>query len=299
MTDSGSTGVDVLIVNWNSGEDLRRLLTDLLAQRGVSLTVTVVDNASIDGSHAAAHEFTNLAVRVVQAGRNLGYAAGNNLGFQHLDLSRPVLLLNPDISLTDTTAIMNLARSLEENPDLGAVGPMICRPDGSPEYITSVIDLGRARAVHIANGEAADVPLTEVRQAWIDGAAMLFRSDALASIGFFDERFFLFFEEVDWCMRAETAGWTVAISPGVAVTHRRSSSFAGSTKGAYYYWRNKYLLCSMRAAQPLRWRGHYLVQLLRFVASPAALRSGSSQRAIQGAFAALRGRFGPAPEDAA
>lgn len=286
--------VDVVVVNWNSGGGLAALLADLEQQEGVELEVTVVDNGSTDDSlHRAAPEHT------VQTGANLGYTGGNNAGFRTLGLQRPVLVLNPDVRLPDSSAVASLARLLEAQPRLAALAPTIRSNGGSVEYLDSFVDPDRAMAVHLgthADGWPDGVP-SVLELAWVDGAAVLFRPVALEGVGLFDERFFLFYEEVDWCLRAARDGWAVGIATGVSVAHARSSSFGGTTKGSYYHWRNLYLLCDVHAQRRLAWRLRWAMRLARFCLQRGHLRGGQSLQALRGARDALRGRYGAGPED--
>jgi GT2 family glycosyltransferase len=294
---SASSSCDVLVVNWNSGGDLRMLLDDLARQSGVDLHVTVVDNGSTDASleqaRAGAQPFT-----LIETGSNLGYTGGNGVGMRAVGPERAVLVVNPDVRFPQTDGIARLLAILDEEPRLAAVAPVIRVEGGLLEHLGSVADVERARIHHVETFVAGPAPdLAEIE--WIDGAVVLFRAEALREIGGFDERFFLFQEEVDWCLRARRAGWRVALTGRAEVAHRRSSSFGDSQKGAYYYWRNLYLLCALHARGRVGWRLRWLVALLRFARRRTHLRSGASRRALRGGVDALRGRFGAGPEDQA
>jgi hypothetical protein len=290
---SASSSCDVLVVNWNSGGDLRGLLDDLARQRDVELHVTVVDNGSTDDSLAQAD---GAAFTLIETGSNLGYTGGNSVGMRAVGPWRPVLVVNPDVRFPQEDALARLLGVLDEQPELAAVAPVI-RVDGLIEHLGSVADVDRARVHHVQTFVEGPVPdVAELD--WIDGAVILFRPEALREVGGFDERFFLFQEEVDWCLRARRAGWRVALTGRAEVTHRRSSSFGVSQKGAYYYWRNLYLLCSKHAHGRL-WRLRWLLALLGFARRRTHLRSGASVRALRGGLDAVRGRFGAGPEDQA
>jgi GT2 family glycosyltransferase len=291
---SSSPGADVVIVNWNSGQGLAELLGDLGRQQGIQLDVTVVDNGSTDGSlERVAPE------RTIRTGANLGYTGGSNAGFRTLGPQRPVLLINPDVRLPDPATVATLVRLLEQQPRLAALVPTIRSSEGMIEYRDSVVDPDRAVALHretnVSGWPDATPPVKEL--SWVDGAAMLFRPDALERIGLFDERFFLFYEEVDWCLRATRDGWTVGIATGVSIAHARSSSFADATKGSYYYWRNLYLLCDVHARRRLSWRLRWTLRLAGFCLQRGHLRGGQSAQALRGARDALRGSYGAGPED--
>jgi len=279
--------VTAVVVSWNSGEDLANLVRDLHAQTGVALSIVVVDNASRDDSVALARAVGKFAL--VEPGRNLGYTGGNRVG---ADAAGP----DADVFIVSVLAAHVVAddaevrrEPLHADAGLAAVAPLIELEDGNIEYLDSVVDLHHARAVHVATDVPAPAPGPPVALSWIDGAAWLFRAQARGEVGLFDDRFFLLFEEVDWCIRARAAGWRVALVPEARVGHRRSSSFAGTNKSGYYYWRNLYLLCRLHAPSPL-WRLHYARRVARHLASPVVRR---------GVRDALRGRYGPGPEDAA
>ena len=112
----------------------------------------------------------------------------------------------------------------------------------------------------------------------------------------FDERFFLFSEDVDWCLRATRAGWKLGVLRDVEIGHQRSSSFNHSTKGDYYGWRNTYLL-SMKHHGYGRWILSWFGRLLYFSLQRGHLRSGQTRAALRGAGDAILGRTGRMPND--
>jgi hypothetical protein len=287
--------VTAVVVNWNSGNDVARVVGDLALQQGVDLRTIVVDNASRDESVAKARA-TDVAFELVEAGANLGYTGGNNLGAKTAGADAHLFIVNPDVSLPDPGAVATLCEALAADERLAAVAPVIEVAPGKAEYLDSVVDFDGATVEHRQTD--ADIPPspTVLTQPWIDGAAWLLRAEARRDIGLFDERFFLFYEEVDWCLRAGAAGWRVALCTGARVRHARSSSFAGSQKGGYYYWRNLYLLCRTYAPAA-KWRRSYFRRLLRFAFRPVILRSGHCFVVARGALDGMRGRYGPGPED--
>jgi GT2 family glycosyltransferase len=125
----------------------------------------------------------------------------------------------------------------------------------------------------------------------------MLRPAALRDVGLFDERFFLFSEDVDWCVRAGERGWKVGVLRDAEVRHQRSSSFGDSSKGAYYAWRNTYLLCKKYQGFGT-WIFSWLRRLLSFVRTPRNRRSGQSLAAVRGARDALIGRTGRMSGDA-
>ena len=267
------------------------LLRDLDGQHDVELDVHVVECGD-DGSLASAarrHSF-----RVVSPGENLGYCGGNNLVLREAVKSdAPICIINPDVHLPDLRALRSLYDTLQIHPDLAAVAPAIRTLDGYLEYTDSEIDLARAWIVHTGTHVIqwpADASAL-VEMPWIDGACWMLRPAAVREIGLLDERFFLCSEEVDWCLRAVTAGWKVGVFRGVEVGHRRSSSFATSSKGAYYAWRNTFLLCQKHSGHGT-WILSWLRRLFHFPRKMENLKSGQTWAALRGARDAAMGREG-------
>jgi GT2 family glycosyltransferase len=283
-----------IMVNYNSGHDSARLLRQLAAQRGVKLDVIVIDSASTDESMRVARKTASeisLPVRFIEPGRNVGYT-GNNIGLKIV--SGDAFVVNPDVELLDEDVLLKLSRHLQNHPDLAAVAPHI-RVAGGIEYTDSVLDLANASAFHPAPTSAGwPHPDPVAVLPWVNGAAWLLRREALDQVGLLDERFFLFCEEVDWCIRARRHGWRVGLVGDASVIHRRSSSFSG-TKGGYYYWRNVYLLCA-KHPEP-GWRRSYHRRLISEGFSLRQLARGGARRAAQGYIAARFGHYGAARDD--
>jgi GT2 family glycosyltransferase len=227
--------LSVLIVNWNTREELRACLAALRsADLAMSHEVIVVDNASADGSvEMVRAEFTE--VRLIANDRNVNYAAGSNQGLREASGSL-ILLLNPDTEVP-AGAIDTLVADLEENPEWAAVAPALVHPDGSiqesvrgfptPEALTGEITgLARLRpGSKWAGYFTANLPPD--RPSLVDQpmtSALLLRREAFDQIGPFDEQFPLFFNDVDLCYRLKQAGWQIAYDPRVRVKHEGGAS---------------------------------------------------------------------------
>lgn len=226
--------VAVVIVTYNSGDVLEGCLRSLAAQTGVDLSAVVVaDNASKDDCVAIAEAATDLPVRVVQMGRNAGYAAAINAGTATLELRKldAVLILNPDCRLRpDTLAV--LSRALRE-PGRAVAAPKLLNPDGSlqpslrrtPTVGRALIEavIGGDRAGRIGSlGELVFDPEAYEKAgavAWVTGAAMLVSTAAVRELGPWDESFMLYSEETEYCLRATDRGWTLWYEPEAVVEH--------------------------------------------------------------------------------
>jgi len=203
----------------------------LFTPQGAELRIVVVDNDSGDGSLAqigAAHP----DVKLIDAGGNLGFAGGNNLVLKECD-SDYVLLLNSD-ALVEEGTLDGLLQALEAHPQVGAVGARVVNAsDGAdqdyPCRFPSLPEMFR-RALGGAQYPAAgqNAPLSLER---LHGACMMLRGELLRSVGLLDEGYFLYDEDVDWCVRARRQGWDLWLLPAVRVLHHGGKSSGRSPSG--------------------------------------------------------------------
>jgi N-acetylglucosaminyl-diphospho-decaprenol L-rhamnosyltransferase len=230
--------VDVVVVAYRSGDTLRGCVEPLAALPHIH--VTVVDNACPDDSTATV---ADLAVEIVRSPRNGGFSYGCNLGAARG--SAPyVLFLNPDARI-DEAALERLAGVLRDDPATGLAAPKILDEDGSLSY--SLRRYPRLRSTYaqalflhrlwplatwtdelIRDHDAYERPGTPE---WVSGACMLVRRSAFAAIGGWDERFFLYCEDTDLCVRLWETGHAVRFEPAAQVWHvGGASSGVGETQ---------------------------------------------------------------------
>jgi N-acetylglucosaminyl-diphospho-decaprenol L-rhamnosyltransferase len=229
----------VVIVNYRTASLTLEGLASLLSerQRGIEMRVVVVDNASGDDSLAVLHEGLTklhaLDCEVKAMPRNGGFAYGNNAVLQQATQApQPpdfILLLNPDAALREG-AIAPLIQFLDEHPKVGLVGSRLEDPDGTPQTsafrfpsIWSELDGGLRLGVisRLIQHRALALPIVmePCLSDWVAGASLMIRREVLTSIGLFDEDYFLYFEEVDFCHRAQQAGWECWYVPESRVVH--------------------------------------------------------------------------------
>ena len=269
-------------------------MCELRDQREVSLQVLVVDNKSRDDSVERARvRFPDL--EIVNSGANLGYTGGNNFGFKHLAMKGFVLIVNPDVRLEDPYVLSRLVTALVEDDRLAAVAPMIVDAEGQPEYTETRLDLRLALVGKTVSSSSA-LP-TVIWQEWLDGAIFLARARAITDVGLFDERYFLFCDEVDLAIRLKLARWRLGLVTTARVGHKRGSSFGTSRKGLYYYWRNLYLLCHLHAEGAVVWRAAWAARLIKNIIDPTHVSGPRAGPMLRGAVDALRARYGAGPED--
>ncbi len=223
----------VVVVNYNAGELLSACVRSVLGAwpAGFAGEILVVDNASTDGSgERAAAEYGQ--VRLVRLEANLGFGAANNRGLR-LTQADFALLLNPDTEVRPG-ALDRLLGTLAEHPEAALVGPRLVYPDGRlqhsafkfPNLVQVAVDLfpdllGRLYDSPLNGRYPAELyrQPRPFRADFVLGACLLGRYQALAEVGFFDEDFFMYCEEVDLAFRLRRAGWEVLCEPRAVVVH--------------------------------------------------------------------------------
>jgi N-acetylglucosaminyl-diphospho-decaprenol L-rhamnosyltransferase len=254
MTESGEGAryapieVLVVIVNYRSAELTLRALASLDRERelpGLVLSVVVVENASGDEAPLARgieQRFAHFA-RLVVSPVNGGFGAGNNLGMRaaHAAGARPryVHFLNPDTEIKPG-AVLALARFLESHPRAGIASGSFEHQDGTLWPIAfrfpspaGELEAGCRLGVVTRLLSERSVPRTMGTQPeqidWCSGASMMLRREVLETVGGFDEAFFLYYEEVDLCLRIKAAGWECWYVPESRVMHVRGQSTGVTT----------------------------------------------------------------------
>jgi GT2 family glycosyltransferase len=231
-----SARLAIVIVSYNTSALLRQCLASLEPRSGTrsdDVTTIVVDNGSSDDStEMVATDFSD--VRLIALGENRGFAAANNVGIGEVEADY-YLFLNPDTEvLGDAPAAM--VRFLASRPGVGACGGRLLNPNLSfqhscfhfPTLPMSFFDFfpinhrltnsrlnGRYPRAWYKRPFPIDHPL---------GACMLVRRDVIERVGSFDEGFFMYCEEVDWCLRIRQSGWQIFYTPDAEIIHHVGAS---------------------------------------------------------------------------
>jgi GT2 family glycosyltransferase len=220
----------ILIVSTNEGHWLRPCLSSVFAHAGdVSLDVIVVDNESTDET-AAIVDQEYPGARVV-ASKNHGFAHGNNRALMAAS-ARYVLFLNPDTEVHEGS-FADLVAFMDTHPDVGMLGVRQVDKDetlwpSARRFPSPLRAVGEALATERWPGRLCElgervVDLDRYSQTfeceWTSGSFMLTRREAIESAGFMDERFFLYSEETDFCLRVHKAGWRILHVPTLTIIH--------------------------------------------------------------------------------
>ncbi len=232
----------IVIVSYNARGDLEACLGSLAAAPpAVPHEILVVDNASSDGGPAMIRERWP-SVRLLPQARNLGFAAGCNVGIR-ASAAGLILLLNGD-TLVPPHAIDRLVDRLRASDDVAVAGPRLVDAEGLPELsfgrmISPLAELRQkiltgllARRVGPAVARVRRLTAVERHPDWVSGACLLVRRADADAVGLLDERYFLYTEDVDFCAAIRARGRRVLFTPAAEIVHLRGRSRAAASEPA-------------------------------------------------------------------
>lgn len=250
--------IGVVLLNWNGLVHLRECLPSVLASDYPEFVVVVVDNGSRDGSVAwlRAH---HPGVTLVALPSNLRFAGGNNAGAQAalaagVDV---VLLLNND-TVVDRGLLTALGGAFAADPRLAIAGPRICYWDDPTRiwYGGGKLSLGLAHIAHRAIRASVDAGRDPAgATAWVTGCALAVRAELWRAMEGLDEAFYIYGEDVDFCLRARAAGAGIAYVPEGRLQHKVSASVGGHASAfkVYHKSRATRMLLRRHAKGVARW----------------------------------------------
>lgn len=245
--------LSIIIVNWNT----RQLLLDCISSifsttKGLSFEVVLVDNGSTDGSvEAVSSRYREVTIITNQS--NQGFAKASNAGLRRMQ-GEYAVLINTDVILTDG-ALAAMFGFMEDNRSVGMCGPQLLNRDGSKQTSVGIFPsvwgefASRFLMRFFRPSEHRKLAMAKTCEfrapasvECIMGACMMVRKAAIDHVGMFDEDFFLFYEEIEWCSRMLKGGWPVYHLPSVAVYHLGGESRKKIfLRGWVESWRSRYL----------------------------------------------------------
>jgi GT2 family glycosyltransferase len=260
--------LSVIVVAYNNEPEISACLASIQrACSGISYEIIVVDNASRDGSSAQVLQFDE-QIQLLRSEVNLGFAAGNNLAFEHAK-GQFLALVNPD-ARPEAGSLARALTCIQDQPRIGMLGGRLLAENGqdqpSARCFPSVLNdflvisglsnrFPQSRFFGRVDRTWADPNLASVVD-WVPGAFVVLSAKVLAQVGVFDERFFLYFEEVDLCRRIKAAGFEVWYQPECRAVHIGGVS-SGRVKGKHFNSHGSQLsLWRMRSAM-LYYRKHH------------------------------------------
>jgi GT2 family glycosyltransferase len=294
--------VCVLILNRDRRDDTLACLASLRQSPYPNLELVLLDNASSDGT-AAAVRAAYRDVYVIETGGNLGYAGGNNVGLEWARQQGAdyVLLLNED-TIVDPAFLGYLVDAAEARPQLAFLGPLVYHHD-EPDVIQSAGGFIAPdwRTYHRGQNERDCGQYAVPFEAdWVTGCSIFMRMSVVERIGVLDPEFFIYSEEVDWCVRARRAGFSGLVVPAARIWHKGvRRDYAPSPRVTYLSARNHLRLLRKHHAGA-RTLLRTMVGDIRTLASWTVRPRWREQRAHRDALARAmvdfcRGSFGPPP----
>ena len=245
-----------VVLNFNKREDTLDCLSSLIRNTYRNNQIIVLDNQSTDGSvEAIRAEFP--AVEIIVLEENLGYAGNNNVGIkQALHMGAEwVFILNED-TILDPDCLSNLTAVGESEDRIGIVGPMVYHYDEPDVIQTAGGKLSRDwNSVHLAKDEPDQGQYTQPHQVdWISGCGIMVRRAVIEQVGVIDERYFYYWEETEWCLRAGRGGWKIWHIPAAKMWHKGAQrNVIAPPSATYYATRNRLLTLAKHKATLSAW----------------------------------------------
>jgi len=234
--------LSIIIVNWNVKHYLERCLLSVIKNTSdLDYEIIVIDNNSTrdDSKEFLASFKTEANVKIVLNNQNLGFAKANNQGIKQAQ-GEYVLLLNPDTEIIEKGSLAKAVELMKKNKDWGILGCRLLETNKQtqlsvrnfPKLIPQIMIslklhhiFSRAKVLQNYFQLNFDYKKTaSVDQ--VMGAFLMTKREVLSKIGMLDEKFYIWFEEVDFCKRTKNAGWKVIYSPELNIVHYGSQSFA-------------------------------------------------------------------------
>jgi len=241
--------VNIIVLNYNSRQDTLDCLHSLEHLTYPNAEVILVDNGSTDGTVEAVRA-AYPDMMVIDTGKNLGFTGGNNVGIQFaLEHGADYIMLLNNDTIVAPDMIDLMIEAMEADPTIGVTGPMIYYYD-SPDTIWSAggsIDWARGMTSMIGLNEEDKGQFGEAPQMvdFVTGCAMLARREVWEQAGLLDDKFFMYYEETEWCVRASRAGYGIAFIPNAMMWHKISIEARAASPRTYYYMtRNRLLFLS-------------------------------------------------------
>ena len=240
--------VYIIILNYNSGNETMECIRSIKNITYPNYKIVMVDNHSNDSSRTTISE--NFPEEtLISCDENRGYAAGNNIGIKYaLEAGAEyICLLNSDV-IVERDFLEPLIETLVSDSKIGMVGPCIC--DYYHRDIIQAMGANINLCTGLAMGKYKGKMFNEIKEEslkvdYLGGACFIFKKSVVDKIGLIPENYFLFYEETEFCLKAERAGFSLFCLPSSRVYHKRSATIS-KFKGLSYFFLNKNRIVFMR-----------------------------------------------------
>ena len=265
--------LSIIVINWNTRDLLDNCLRSVFSHIGnhdIEFEVLVVDNSSSDGSQEMVMAKFKEA-RLIESEENMGYCRAANLGVRR-SRGHYVLISNSDIELKDGH-LSSIVSFMNDNPVIGVVGPSLINIDGSiqyscrnfPSFFNATVHAFASiffpnnrfsRKYKMADFDHKKISVVD----WVSGACILFRKEAFEKVNGFDERYFMYVEDMDICYSLNAAGYSVYYYPGVTALH----IVGQSSKRASYRMISEFQKSIFRFYRK-RYSGSFMIMSIPFI----------------------------------
>ena len=305
--------ISIILLNWNGKKDTLECLASLQKVDYPNFQTIIVDNGSTDDSVAAIRS-AYPSVPILENRANLGFAGGNNTGIEWVlrHHAEWILLLNND-TIVAPDFLKAFLKAAKEQPKAKILGAKILRYSHRNiiDHLGGFWNAQKAEFDSPDSGQTDHPYFNMIPVDYVCGAALFMHRSVPEAIGLLEPKFFLFWEETDYCYRARRAGFEVWTAPEAKIWHKVSSSFVGGKPHTHYFWWRSRLLWIERNCTPEEkkalyrkiivpelWKmaRHYLLKFL-FTSNPVRREKLRRNRAgCAGAIDYFRGRFGNCPK---
>lgn len=261
LSEGATPSILIVVLNWNGADDTLACMNSLESLSYPNFQVIVVDNGSTDDSLGKLRAYSSpFPLVLLETGQNLGYAGGNNVGTRHaLEHGADfVLLLNNDTTVA-SDLLEQLINAAQRSPDAGVFSARVMYFD-NPELVWFDGARWNESSLRLEwpgqGAREAELSTMDRDTDYACGAALFFHAEVARKIGLLDEKFFLVWEEVDWCFRARKAGWRNKVVAAAKVWHKIGVSFGSESSPlrTYFSIRNQLLWFSRHASLSARLR---------------------------------------------
>lgn len=216
-----------VVLNWNRPEDTYLCVESLVASNYPALRILVVDNGSDVDKYDDLRR-TVIGAEILRSETNLGFGTGNNLGIQYAlgEGAAYVLLVNNDTTV-DAQMIGTLVEAMQSDRSIGITGPIIYYSD-EPDRVWFAGYRIRRKLYVLRRGLRLKAPLKPIEDVdFVSGCGMLLRRDTIECVGMFSPEYFMYYEDLDLCLRVKRSGWKIVCATGAKMWHAVSASSGG------------------------------------------------------------------------
>lgn len=236
--DSKQTEISFIIVNYQSREHLARCLASIQKLVEINAEIIIVNNDSLPLESSFSDNFQ---LKIIQAPKNMGFGSGVNLG-AHSASGKYLFLINPDAEIV-SASLQKISREFEQNKNLAILGAKIIDERDEMQAWIAGESITPWRIIKNNLGLSQDQAIQKQKNNfpvdWVSGGAMLIHKDLFQKVGGFDEKIFLYYEDIDLCRRVKKLGFDILYFPTLIVRHSGGKSFTNKTTQKKYYYQSQ------------------------------------------------------------